>query len=135
METGTTWEYTVHVPHDPRAIPIARHTLRDILDSYDCSGLVERAELLATELLTNAVRHTDGPASLRVHWRWKTLRLGVWDTDPRPPLRKARAEPSESEAGRGLLLLESQASDWGWFTLSDRMNEPNGKFVWCELTP
>lgn len=66
--------------------------------------LVDTAELLATELISNAVLHTKGPAALRVRWSPPgTLRLGAWDADPEPP------EPpgplthlTDAENGRGI---------------------------------
>ncbi|MEU9116281.1 ATP-binding protein [Streptomyces sp. NPDC048483] len=133
MDPETSWEYSVHIPNDPRAIPIARHTLRSILTAHHLAGLTEDAELLATELLTNAVRHTEGPASLRVRWCGESLRLGVWDMDSRAP--DFRPIDHDDEGGRGLYLVEMCADDWGWFTLSDQLLGPNGKFVWCEIAP
>ncbi|AIJ15715.1 hypothetical protein SLITK23_27650 [Streptomyces lividans] len=66
--------------------------------------LVDVAELLATELVSNAVRHTKGPAALRIRWSPPgTLRIGAWDADPEPPEPPARFERvAELEEGRGL---------------------------------
>jgi anti-sigma regulatory factor (Ser/Thr protein kinase) len=43
---------------------VARVTLRAVLDAHGLAPLVDRAELLASELATNSVRHTKGPASV-----------------------------------------------------------------------
>ncbi|WP_253195675.1 hypothetical protein [Streptomyces sp. JHA26] len=60
--------------------------------------LVDLAELLGTELVSDAVRHTEGPAALRVWWSPPgALRIGAWDTDPEPPLPP---RPFEAEAGQ-----------------------------------
>ncbi|KAA0929746.1 ATP-binding protein [Streptomyces apricus] len=123
----TPWEYTLHIPHDPRAVGICRRALRDILTSHHLPTLVEPAELLASELLGNAVRHTEGPAALKLRRSGPTLRLGAWDTDPTPPA--AKPPDGGSEAGRGLHLVHAYADDWGWF----RVNGDGGKYVWCEL--
>lgn len=53
------------VPQDPRAVGICRRTLRDILTTHHLTDLLEPAELLASELVTNALRHTDGPTARR----------------------------------------------------------------------
>ncbi len=74
-------------------------------------GLADTAELLATELVANAVLHAKGPAALRVGWSAGVLRLGAWDADPEPP------EPPRSLVGLAAAVPERQP----------------GKLVWCEL--
>ncbi|MFG3253754.1 ATP-binding protein [Streptomyces sp. NPDC048172] len=122
------WEYTLHIPNDPRAVAICRHTLRIVLIAHGVAHLVPVAELLGTELVTNAVQHTKGPAALRICWDvgTATLRIGVWDTDPNPPA-PAPAD-ALAEEGRGLALVRSCSDKWGWHLLTY-----NGKHVWCEL--
>ncbi|MGC5564989.1 ATP-binding protein [Streptomyces sp. FR-108] len=127
MPTPTPVEYTFCIPHDPRAVGICRRTVRDILTSHHLPGLMEPAELLASELLGNAIRHTKGPAALKIRRSGSTLRLGAWDTDPTPP--GARRQDIGSVEGRGLHLVHAYADDWGWF----QVNGTAGKYVWCEL--
>jgi anti-sigma regulatory factor (Ser/Thr protein kinase) len=79
------WEYCLYVPNDPRAVTVSRRTLRLILTMHGLIRLVDVAELLAAELVSNAVRHTKGPAALRVRWSAGVLRIGAWDADPAPP--------------------------------------------------
>ncbi|WP_200308112.1 ATP-binding protein [Streptomyces adelaidensis] len=140
--TATTpdepWTYTLSIPNNPRAVTIARRTLRLILTLHDLHHLTDAAELVATELVTNAVRHTKGPAAMRLHWRAPALRVSVWDTDPRPPAPAppAHATPNPAlESGRGLTLIEECSDSWGWYPLGVAAQPPhaNGKFVWCEL--
>ncbi|MFG2382697.1 ATP-binding protein [Streptomyces avermitilis] len=71
------WEYTLYIPHDPRAVGICRRALRDILTAHHLPALIEPAELLASELLGNAIRHTDGPAALKLRQSGPSFRLGV----------------------------------------------------------
>src|SRR5690606_13645743 len=86
MPENAPWEYSLPLPNDVRAVTVSRRTLRLMLTMHGLIGLVDVAELLATELVSNAVRHTKGPAALRVHWSPPgTLRIGAWDADPRPP--------------------------------------------------
>ncbi|MGY6018197.1 ATP-binding protein [Streptomyces spinosirectus] len=127
------WEYCLSIPNDPRAVTVSRRTLRLILTTHGLIGLVDVAELLATELVTNAVRHTKGPAALRVRWAPPgTLRIGAWDADPEPPEPPVPlARLGETEEGRGLVLVRACSDLWGWHPLSRHGNR--GKYVWCEL--
>ncbi|QTE00588.1 ATP-binding protein [Streptomyces cyanogenus] len=107
MPESEPGDYTLYIPNDPRAVTVCRRTLRAILTMHGLAGLVETAELLATELVSNAVRHTKGPAALRVRRSPEgVVWIGAWDTDPAPP------EPPvplgrvlESKEGRGLGLV------------------------------
>ncbi|GAB2957820.1 ATP-binding protein [Streptomyces pseudoechinosporeus] len=123
------WEYTLYVPNDPRAVPISRRTLRDILTTHHLPTLIEPAELLASELLSNAIRHTEGPAALKIRQSGPSFRLGAWDTDPTPPTPSPASTPVRDEHGRGLRIVDAYADDWGWF----KVNGSGGKFIWCEL--
>ncbi|GGZ82249.1 ATP-binding protein [Streptomyces echinoruber] len=129
---GEPWEYTLYIPHDLRAVTVSRRTLRLILAAHDLTALSDTAELLATELVSNAVRHTKGPAALRVRWSAGVLRVGAWDGDPQPP------EPprpftalTDAEDGRGLALVRACADLWGWQPLA--RNGSRGKLVWGDL--
>lgn len=127
------WEYTLHVPHDARAIGIARSTLHAVLVRHELPALIDTATLLATELLTNAYVHAEGPASLRLRRNHRTLRLGVWDTHPEPPAEASGQAGAEGETGRGLPLIKAYADDWGWFLLGDDLFGTRGKYTWCDL--
>ncbi|WP_405648003.1 ATP-binding protein [Streptomyces sp. NBC_00019] len=126
------WEYTLYIPNDVRAVTVSRRTLRLILTMHGLIRLVDVAELLAAELVSNAVRHTKGPAALRVRWVAGVLRIGAWDADPEPPEPPGKLEEiTEAEEGRGLALVRACAEVWGWQPLAREGNR--GKFVWCEL--
>ncbi|PIM66730.1 ATP-binding protein [Streptomyces sp. JV178] len=131
-ETGTDpWEYVLHIPHDPRAVTVSRRTLRLILTMHGLPALLDTAELLATELIANAVLHTKGPAALRVRWTGGALWIGAWDGDPQPPAPPVRSGEPYVEAGRGLALVRACTNTWGWQP-SSRFGQ-SGKYVWCEL--
>ncbi|MFE4409923.1 ATP-binding protein [Streptomyces sp. NPDC056821] len=132
MPENEPWEYTLYIPNDTRAVTISRRTLRLILTMHGLIRLVGTAELLATELVSNAVRHTKGPAALRVRWSVGVLRIGAWDTDPAPPEPPMPLEQVvDLEEGRGLALVRACADLWGWQPLCREGNR--GKYVWCEL--
>ncbi|MGC0338195.1 ATP-binding protein [Streptomyces sp. SLBN-8D4] len=132
MPENAPWEYTLYIPNDPRAVTISRRTLRLILTMHDLIHLVDIAELLAAEPVSNAVRHTKGPAALRMRWSAGALRIGAWDADPEPPEPPNELEPiGEAEEGRGLALVRACSDLWGWQPLARNGNR--GKYVWFEL--
>ncbi|KKD03965.1 ATP-binding protein [Streptomyces sp. WM6386] len=127
-----SWEYSLYIPNDPRAVTVCRRTLRLILTMHGLINLTDTAELLATELISNAVRHTKGPAALRVRWKDGVLRIGAWDADPEPPEPPRPPEHlTDTEDGRGLALVRACADLWGWQPQARYGNR--GKYVWCEL--
>ncbi|MEU3096667.1 ATP-binding protein [Streptomyces sp. NPDC006967] len=133
MPENEPWGYSLYIPHDLRAVTVSRRTLRLILTMHGLIGLVDVAELLAAELVSNAVRHAKGPAGLRVRWSPPgTPRIGAWDADPEPPQPPGPfAAEDESEGGRGLALVRACADVWGWQPLA--RDGSRGKYVWCEL--
>ncbi|MEV0241136.1 ATP-binding protein [Streptomyces sp. NPDC050674] len=111
---------------DLRAVPEARRALRELLGQWGRHGQSDVAELLTSELVTNAIVHTDhdavltatvGPRGLRVEVRDFVARL------PRPRVPVA----DDGTNGRGLFLVQSLADAWGV--------RPHGvgKAVWFEL--
>jgi PAS domain S-box-containing protein len=88
---------------------------------------VDTAELLAGELLANAIVHAGTPLELRLELRAATLRVAVADRDPRRPTRQACSETSIG--GRGLALVQALADRWG----VDPAELGTGKHVWFEL--
>ncbi|MEV8021739.1 ATP-binding protein [Streptomyces sp. NPDC086554] len=128
-ESDTPWEYTLYIPNDLRAVTICRRSLRLILTLHCLPQLSDLAELLATELVSNAVRHTKGPAALRVRHSDGVLRIGAWDADPTPPAPPLRTADVDAEQGRGLDLVRACADGWGWYPVA----VDSGKYVWCEL--
>ncbi|MGW5970339.1 ATP-binding protein [Streptomyces sp. NPDC055186] len=132
MPENDPWEYSLSIPNDPRAVTICRRTLRLILTMHGLIRLVDMAELLATELVSNAVRHTKGSAALRVRWSGTgVLSIGAWDADPSPlELPQPLALAADREGGRGLALVQACADVWGWQPLAREGYQ--GKYIWCE---
>ncbi|MEU6992385.1 ATP-binding protein [Streptomyces sp. NPDC046465] len=139
------WSYALHLPHDPRAPRVARMTLRAALVGHVMTELGDVAELLTSELVTNAYRHAKGPASLRLRSvRAGRLRVGVWDTSSHIPAPFDKppgslgghmaAPPSEdSGGGRGLHLVCECADSWGGWLLGQELTGSGGKLLWFEL--
>ena len=108
----------------------ARLYVRDVLQYWRLalSGpeVVDRAELLADELVTNAVVHARTSLRLRLELRGDLLHIGVKDESPRL-LRLVPYDPG-AESGRGLRLVEELATAWGVHPARG-----GGKVVWCTL--
>lgn len=135
------WSYALHLPHDPRAPRVARMTLRAALTGHGMGELLDVAELLTSEMVTNSYRHTKGPASLRLRSvRAGRLRVGVWDTSPhipapfdKPPGAFGDPVPVDSDGGRGLYLVQQYADSWGGWPLGDQLFGSGGKLLWFEV--
>ncbi|MFJ6693787.1 ATP-binding protein [Streptomyces sp. NPDC091294] len=126
------WEYELRFPRDPRGPAVARTTLKAVLGAHGLGEFTDRAELLASELATNAVRYSVGPATVRLRWTNPVLRVSVMDTCPLVPVPVVAAGP-HAEQGRGLLILDLLADDWGGFRLGESVFGAGGKCVWFEL--
>lgn len=88
------------------------------------------AQLLASELVTNAVVHARTPAVLLLRHPEGVLRVAVRDGDPRLVARPVDGTPDRDAAddpGRGLLLLTTLADDWGCAPTGD------GKVTWADV--
>ncbi|MGW6154150.1 ATP-binding protein [Streptomyces sp. NPDC055144] len=134
------WHYELRFPCDPRGPGIARLTLRAVLTAHGLAELTDRAELLTSELATNSVRHTKGPASVRLQWLHPVLRVSVWDMSPDlpalpGPLGAPPASPGvQADGGRGLLILGTIADRWGGCAMGDEPYGPGGKTLWFEIS-
>ena len=127
-----TWECHLRLTNDPRAPRIARRTIRTALQDYDCTPeLADTAELLTSELVSNAVKHSDGPVTVRLRTRAGTVRIGV--TDNHPELPDALPCTPDEDFGRGLFLVTALADTWGRHPLPARSGAVGGKVVWFEL--
>ncbi|MEU6666164.1 ATP-binding protein [Streptomyces sp. NPDC046727] len=137
-----TWAYALRLPHDPRAARVARMTVRAVLSGHGRLDELDSVELLTSELVGNAYRHTGGPASLRLTALADgRLRVGVWDSHPRipapfgePPWDRAPLPPADADSGRGLGLVPEYADSWGGWPLGDSpLGRGAGKLLWFEV--
>jgi hypothetical protein len=124
----------------PASARSARLHTTNILHGWRLAGLADTAELLVSEIITNAVRasapavhqqrETGQAADAQLLRFWLTsdrhsVLIQVWDSDHHRPVRKD-AGP-DAEGGRGLLLIETLSTQWGWYAT----NGPGGKIVWA----
>lgn len=101
----------------PGAVPCARLHARLMLAEWGLAGLIESAEIVVSELITNAVTATrtlgwmpPPPVKLWLLADATQVLIAVWDANPRLPSRSEAGELTEG--GRGLLLVESLATQW-----------------------
>ncbi|MFE6429246.1 SpoIIE family protein phosphatase [Streptomyces rochei] len=111
---------------DPAEVGRARAAVREQLHDWGLPHLADTAELLVSELVTNAVRHARArPVDLRLV-RADTLLCEVDDDDHDLPA--LRGAGPDDETGRGLRVVSALAREWG------ASRGRTGKTVWFELT-
>src|SRR5260370_14466272 len=114
----------------PGAVPCARLHTRAVLWEWGMAGLGERAELVVSELTTNAVQapRVPGPPDVIRLWllsdKEKVLIL-VWDASPHPLAPSYHDASDIREGGRGLMLVDAISDQWSWYSV------PGGKVVWA----
>ncbi|CAM5301523.1 SpoIIE family protein phosphatase [Streptomyces pilosus] len=118
-ESWTVWRV-------PQAVGHARRFTRRTLRSWGVSEDVDAALLAVSELVTNALVHTDGQVRLDLTLVGDRLRLAVADASPRSPV-KPTSIGWEATGGRGILLVEAVSAGWGTLPVS------GGKQVWAEF--
>ena len=115
----------------PNAAPAARAFVREVCRYWQLAlpdaTVMERAVLLANELVTNAVVHAGTEIRLRLELRGDRLHIAVRDGSPR--LLRLVIPDRQAEGGRGLWLVEQLARAWGV-----NPHPEGGKVVWCVLS-
>ncbi|WP_344637495.1 SpoIIE family protein phosphatase [Kitasatospora cystarginea] len=108
---------------EPQAAALARSLVIKQLNSWGLDEMAFTTELIATELVTNAYRYSNGPIELRLILD-RTLMCEVSDgSTTAPHLRRARIT---DEGGRGLFLVAQLTQRWG------ARYTHEGKTVWTE---
>jgi len=114
------------LPTSPAAAREARSLVREKLAEWGLGELSFTAELAATELVTNAVRHGGGEILLRLV-RTDRIVCEVFDSSDARPRMRPPEDNATAESGRGLQVVSRLARRWGV------RPTPTGKSVWCEL--
>ncbi|MFF4255717.1 SpoIIE family protein phosphatase [Streptomyces sp. NPDC001663] len=116
---------TWHIPADPALVAPIRKQVVEQLDTWELPGATFTAELVVSELVTNAIRYGAHPIRLRLIHDTATLICEVSDTSHTAPhLRRAK---TWDEGGRGLLLVAQLTQRWGSRHTAD------GKTIWAEI--
>jgi len=116
----------VDLPADVASARKARRFVADFAARTGRAEVVELAELLVSELVTNAVDHAGTPVEIECRSTEAGLRVSVSDGSSRLPA--ARRPDPWAERGRGLMLVDTLASRWG-----AEASPGSGKAVWFEL--
>lgn len=121
----------------PGAVPSARLHTRLVLLEHGHGAIAGTAELIVSELVTNAISVAGGllteagapqPVQLRLLGGDRVVKIEVWDAcDALPP--DGRDAGTEAESGRGLFLVDMLSDRWGAYPTAG-----GGKIVWSLVT-
>jgi anti-sigma regulatory factor (Ser/Thr protein kinase) len=110
---------------DPRAARHARQFISGVLLEWDLAEQRETIVLLVSEVVTNALSHTNGEVDLTMRRLPGRLRVEVSDEAAAAPHINGGGLLDES--GRGVPLLGGFSDRWG------TLPRGGGKVVWFEL--
>ncbi|MFF4753608.1 SpoIIE family protein phosphatase [Streptomyces sp. NPDC002514] len=110
---------------DESVVAEARNLVVGQLAAWGLEDLAFTAEIVASELVTNAIRHADGPIAMRLLHDGIVICEVTDASNTQPRMRRAR---STEENGRGLYIVAQLARRWGC-----RYGR-RGKTIWAELT-
>jgi anti-sigma regulatory factor (Ser/Thr protein kinase) len=122
-ETG---EVTLHLLCEARSVRAARQALDLVMRAQGWQPVdIERAQLVVSELVANAVVHARSDLTVHFHVDGRA-RVEVTDRDPAAVLVPQAVEP-DNTGGRGLRLVADLSRCWGV------ERDARAKTVWCEL--
>lgn len=116
-----TWD----IPADPAQVARTRTLVTSQLQAWGIPAASFTTELVASELVTNAIRYGSPPIQLRLI-RDTTLICEVSDASTTAPHMRRAA--NFDEGGRGLMLVAQLTQRWG------ARYHTGGKTIWCEQT-
>jgi anti-sigma regulatory factor (Ser/Thr protein kinase) len=116
---------SIALPSEPDAARRARQFVQEALREWQLEDADHLAALLTDELVSNVVRHVGSPMEVRASRDGSSVRIEVDDASTQPPIRRDPAEFDEH--GRGIILVESAAADWGVDVRAD------GKTIWFRI--
>jgi anti-sigma regulatory factor (Ser/Thr protein kinase) len=106
------------LPSIPESVRVARLQVRTVLGFHGLTDYAEDAEIITSELVTNAVQHAcgDGTETIGVTlaraWDPTTVTVAVSDSSSDGPI--LCDTPTGGERGRGLQIVEALSALWGW---------------------
>jgi len=121
-----TRAYRLEIDDTVDSAATARGFTAGVLEQAGCREVLDTAVLLVSELVTNALRHARPPYALVLDLTSDYLECRVEDNEDAVPTRASSGELAES--GRGLVLLEALATEWG-----TRDRGAAGKTTWFRL--
>jgi len=117
----------------PTAVGSARAHTRTILAEWGLADLTDDAEMVVSELMTNALEASwrlddRPPIALRLLANQDRLLIEAWDQDTVPCELHPQAPPGDEDHGRGLMVVDALSHRWGV-----RRASFSHKVVWAEL--
>jgi signal transduction histidine kinase len=116
---------SVALPAATTAPGDARRFTVETLRRWGADGVLDEAELIVSELVTNALRHASSPSRVVLSATDSCLRIEVAD-DGRGGVVRWHPGPHDT-SGRGLMLVEAMADRWG------SHHDGHEHVVWCEM--
>ncbi|MFF7130178.1 SpoIIE family protein phosphatase [Streptomyces sp. NPDC008240] len=110
----------------PDAVMHARRFTSRTLRRWHIEQVADSVLLVVSELVTNALVHTQGTVRVDLTLRGDRVRVCVSDSSPRAPAKPVIVD-WESTGGRGLMLVEAMSESFG------SMPVASGKQVWSEI--
>jgi anti-sigma regulatory factor (Ser/Thr protein kinase) len=119
------------LPAEPTAAGRARRLVTELLAAWGRAEDADVARLLVSEAVTNAVRFIGSRPCLRLDVIAQVDRLRIIVADGTAVRPVLRAPKDTEEAGRGMQLIATLATEWG--VLDTTQDHSPGKQVWFEL--
>lgn len=114
-------------PPAPASVRAARRFVSSVLAEWGLRAAYDAAEVLVSEVVTNAVLHARTPFAVTVTRSADAVRVSVSDGSPAVP--QQRMYGPDSTTGRGMRLVNSLALRWGV-----EADGSGGKVVWFEVS-
>ncbi|MEV6740453.1 ATP-binding protein [Streptomyces sp. NPDC051104] len=129
MAPGDESVLSTSLPRVSASVPTCRHLVRETLTDWKLPEAVDAAELVVSELASNAVRHArHGEFRLKLQrLDGGRVRVAVIDKSRTLPVMCTAA--ADDVGGRGLALVDALSHAWG----AERL--PWGKRVWADVPP
>src|SRR4051794_37294934 len=133
MDATRNVDYSVYLHAHHGATPCARDVLAGKLTEWHMPELIEDGSIIVAELVTNAARlgevfrmtlRNPGDGMLRIEVEDRSRAIPV----RKDPLADLGNDDYDANGGRGLVLVDALADDWGYELL------PDGKVVWAVLS-
>lgn len=127
-----TWSRSF--PATPRSVPEARDWARSLLSLGGPSPILDDALLLLSEVVTNAITHSDsghsrsGQVTVQITRLGTTVQVDVADAGSSTTTPAVRTPALANDGGRGLWLVDTLADEWGF------QHDKTGGLVWFRLT-
>ena len=126
-DTGQTTELVLQLMPSARTVGQVRRAVGDFCRAGDHAAVADDAELLTSELMTNACAHSQGLITVVALRNVASVVVTVTDDDSDGQARVPPSQDPQRESGRGLFLVDAIAGAWGTTAHAD------SKSVWFRL--